>query len=81
MPSTLQSVKTGPLPASARKIREYLQKHVKPDAPYYSSDELLAAVKLCSSSLRDHAKPHLPGWCKRVGRFVWWSTPEHIKKL
>lgn len=81
MPSTLKAIKTGPEPTSSRKIRQYLEKHVKPEAPYFSNEELLAVIKMSESTARKCAAAHLAGWFKRAGRQVWWLTPEHIKKL
>lgn len=81
MPLSLKQLQTGPEPASARKIREYLTKHVKPEAPYFSNEEMVKAVNISDGTIRGCAREHLEDWFKRVGRIVWWSTPEHIKKL
>ena len=81
MPASLKQIQTGPEPQSARKIREFLEKHVKSEAPYYTNEELMQLLKLRDGTVRGIAKPRLSGWFKRVGRHVYWSTPEHIKKL
>lgn len=81
MPSTLKQITTGPEPASARKIRQYLERHVKAEAPYFSTEEVLTAVRASPSNARRYAQLYLKGWYKQVGRNLWWSTPEHIKKL
>lgn len=80
MPASLKQVKQGPEPESVKHLKKYLEKNVTPEAPYFSQRELLEKLKITHSTLQKQMN-HLESWRKRVGALMWWSTPEHIKKL
>jgi len=82
MPSNLQQVRLGTPPPNVRKIMDHLKRHVTPEAPYFDTPELLRAAKIGrATGCRPAIREHMAGWFKKVGRHVWWSTPDHIKKL
>lgn len=81
MPVSLKDIKAGQEPPASRKIREFLSKNAKPEAPYFSNEELMTKLSFGDGHIRTMGRSWLKDWNKRVGRFVYWSTPEHIKKL